>query len=54
VFVLGCYDKASQSHEEICFVPKQLKLCQTFSILKFDTERQKTVIVAQKKDSDKV
>lgn len=30
VFVLGCYDKASQSHEEINFVPKLLKLCATF------------------------
>lgn len=54
VFVLGCYDKAAQSHEEINHVPTPLKLCETHQVIKFDTERQRTVFVAKKKDSDKV
>lgn len=54
VFVLGCYDKGSQSHEEIAFEPKPLKLCEQYKIQKIGTEHQKTVIVAQKKDSEKV
>jgi hypothetical protein len=52
VFVLGCYDKAAQSHEEIAFEPKPLKLCEQYKIQKIGTEHQKTVIVAQKKDSE--
>jgi len=28
VFVLGCYDRGSQSQEEIMFAPKLLKLCE--------------------------
>ena len=51
VYVLGCYDKGSQSQEEIAFSPKPLKLCEQFKVLKLDTERSKTVIVAKKKDT---
>ena len=54
VFVLGCYDKASQSHEEINHVPKPLKLCESYEVIKFDTEGRRTVVVAKKKDSEKV
>lgn len=54
VFVLGYYDKSAQSQEEILHTPKYLSLCKTFNIQKVGTQRHKSVIVAQKKDTKNV
>lgn len=54
VYVLGCYNKSSQAQEEIISEPTILSLCTQYKIQKFDTEKQKTVIVAEKKESGTV
>jgi alpha-tubulin suppressor-like RCC1 family protein len=54
VFVLGCYNRSSQAQEEIISVPTILGLCTQYKIQKFDTEKNKTVVVAEKKESGTV
>jgi len=54
VYVIGCYNRSSQAQEEIIAVPTLLGLCAQYKVQKFDTEKNKTVIVAEKKDSGKV
>ena len=51
VFVLGCYDRGSQSQDDICTTPQLLSLGEQYKIIKFDTEKHKTVIVAEKKET---
>lgn len=54
VYVLGCYNRSSQAQEEIISVPTILGLCTQYKVQKFDTEKNKTVIVAEKKESGTV
>jgi alpha-tubulin suppressor-like RCC1 family protein len=54
VYVIGCYNRSSQAQEEIISVPTLLGLCSQYKVQKFDTEKNKTVIVAEKKDSGTV
>lgn len=54
VYVIGCYNRSSQAQEEIISVPTLLGLCSQYKVQKFDTEKNKTVIVAEKKESGTV
>lgn len=54
VFVIGCYDRGQAQPEEIMLTPTPLALTEQWHILKLDTDHRESVIVARKKDSDKV
>jgi len=43
VYGLGCFDKGSQDHEEVCAEPKLLKICEQYKVLKMGSDNRNQI-----------